>query len=56
MTSVIDLSVIIPVYNAAKHIKKCIKILSKQNFIGEIEVIFVNDSSTDNTLKLLDHV
>ena len=53
MTSVIDLSVIIPAYNAAKHVKKCIKILSKQNFIGEIEVIFVNDSSTDNTLKLL---
>lgn len=46
------LSVIIPCYNAAKYIEKCIKSLIIQPY-DDLEFIFVNDASTDNTLSII---
>ena len=46
------ISVIIPVYNGEKYIKKCIESILKEK-IDNLEIIVINDSSTDNTLKLL---
>lgn len=46
------ISVIIPVFNARKHINQCIKCLVKQSY-SCWEAVFVNDGSTDDTLLLL---
>lgn len=48
----VKISVIIPVYNGEKHIESCIKSLQNQT-LKEIEFIFVNDGSLDNSLALL---
>lgn len=48
----IYLSIILPVYNAEKFIEKCIKsCLNIDN--SNIEIIIVNDGSTDNTLSII---
>ena len=44
-------SVIIPVYNAKRYISKCIK--SIVNEMNDIEIIAVDDGSTDNSLDIL---
>lgn len=46
------ISVIIPVYNAHKYIKKCIESIIYQNYT-DIEIIIVNDGSTDNSLQII---
>ena len=47
------ISVIVPVYNAKKYIKKCLDSLVKQT-LKDIEIIVVNDCSLDNVEKILD--
>jgi glycosyltransferase involved in cell wall biosynthesis len=49
MSALIDISIIIPVYNAEKYIKNCIESLLTQDFKGTFEIILVDDASTDNT-------
>lgn len=48
----IKISIIIPVYNCEKSIKKCIGSICQQT-LKEIEIIVVNDGSTDNTNKVI---
>lgn len=48
----IKVSVIIPIYNAEKYISQCLESLLNQTLL-EIEIICVNDSSTDGTLDIL---
>lgn len=48
-------SVIIPVYNAEKYLEKCIGSIAEQTF-QDIEIITINDGSTDNSLNLLDRL
>lgn len=48
------ISIIIPCYNAADCIDRCIKSLVNQTIgIEHLELIFVNDASTDTTLEVL---
>ena len=47
------LSIIIPVYNAAPYLEECIDSLFTQTYL-DIEFIFINDGSTDNSLELLE--
>lgn len=42
------LSIIVPVYNTEKHLKKCFDSIINQNN-SEIEVVVINDGSTDNS-------
>lgn len=49
----LQLSIIIPVYNAAAFIDKCFNELSQQD-LPDTEVIFVNDGSDDDSLQLLE--
>ena len=48
----VKVSVVIPVYNAEKHIEKTINSLLTQTF-KDIEFIFVNDGSKDKSLEIL---
>lgn len=45
-------SIIIPVYNTEKFIKKCLDSVKNQTY-DNYEVIIVNDGSTDNSLKII---
>lgn len=50
------LSIIIPVYNAEKYLKKCLESIFVQDIpISDYEVIAVDDGSTDNSLKILEN-
>lgn len=46
------LSVILPVYNSAKYLDKCIKSILNQT-LKEMEIIIINDGSTDNSLDII---
>lgn len=46
------LSIVVPAYNAIAYIDKCIHSLIAQS-LQDIEIILVNDASTDDTLKLM---
>lgn len=46
-------SVIIPIYNAAEHLQTCIESILSQT-LSNIEIICVDDGSTDNSLTILD--
>lgn len=46
------LSVIVPVYNAAKYLERCIDSISNQS-ISNIEIICINDGSIDTSLEIL---
>ncbi|MFC4652107.1 glycosyltransferase family 2 protein [Lactococcus nasutitermitis] len=52
MTIQPDLSVILPAYNVEKYIKKSIQSILSQSTIN-LEIIVVNDGSTDNTLEII---
>lgn len=50
----IEFSVIIPVFNQEKYIKKCIESVLLQNFDGNFEIIAIDDGSKDNSAKILE--
>ena len=45
-------SIVVPVYNMEKYLEKCMDSLVNQT-LEDIEIIVVNDGSTDNSLKIL---
>lgn len=45
-------SVIIPVYNSAKYLKACLESVVNQS-LKEIEIICINDGSTDSSDEIL---
>ena len=49
------ISVIIPVYNAEKYLKQCISSVATQT-MQDIEILAINDGSTDNSLNILDEL
>lgn len=46
------ISVIVPVYNTEKYLRKCVESLMRQS-LSSMEYIFVDDCSTDKSLELL---
>ena len=52
MLDSVKVSIIIPVYNASSFIDKCLESILSQKLNG-IEIICVNDASTDNSLDIL---
>ena len=48
-------SAVIPVYNSIEYISRAIKSIQNQN-ISNIEIILVNDFSTDNTLSFIEEI
>lgn len=49
----IKVSIIVPVYNVEKYLSECLDSLINQT-LKEIEIICVNDCSTDNSAKILE--
>lgn len=49
----IKISVIVPVFNAEKYLKMCLNSLVSQT-LKNIEIICIDDGSTDNSLAILD--
>ena len=47
------ISVIVPVYNRSEYLERCLNSIINQN-LQEIEIICVNDASTDNSLEILE--
>ena len=48
-------SIIVPVYNGEKYITRCIESLRKQTY-KNIQIVIVNDGSTDNTKKICEEL
>ncbi len=46
------ISVIVPVYNSHKHIKECLDSIINQTY-KNIEILVINDKSTDNSLEII---
>ena len=49
------ITVIVPIYNSEQYIKKNIRSIQNQN-MKDIEIILVNDASTDNTIKIIEEL
>ena len=47
------ISIIIPVYNAGKYLEKCLESVKHQT-LGQIQIICVNDCSTDNSQAIIE--
>ena len=48
-------SIIVPVYNAGEFLAKTVESVSKQT-LKDIELVCVNDGSTDNSLEVLNEL
>ena len=46
------ISIIVPVYNGEKYFSECIQSILDQSFT-DIEVVVINDGSTDGSLSLI---
>jgi len=46
------ISVIVPIYNVEKYLKECLDSIINQTF-QDIEIILINDGSTDNSLQIM---
>ena len=53
MENNVKVSVIIAVYNAEKYLVQCLDSVLNQT-LKEIEIILVNDGSTDNSMQILE--
>lgn len=48
-----NISIIVPVYNVEKYIEDCLNSILNQNTEFKIEVIIINDGSTDNSMDII---
>ena len=49
----IFISIVVPVYNTEQYLDECLQSILKQTIIENIELICVNDGSSDNSLEIL---
>jgi len=54
-TSPYKVSILIPVYNAGSYIERCAKSVFEQSY-SDLEFVFVNDGSTDNSIEIVQSV
>ena len=50
--TIVNITIIIPVYNAGKYLQDCLGSVSNQT-LSSIEIIVVNDGSTDNSINII---
>ena len=51
----IDVSVIVPVYNVSGFVERCVRSLMEQT-LDNVEFIFVDDASPDNSIDIIRRV
>lgn len=51
----VKISVIVPVYNAQNNIERCVQSIAEQS-LRDIEILLINDGSTDNSQTLCDRL
>lgn len=49
------ISIIIPVYNSEKYIRRCLNSILNQIF-QDFEIILIDDNSKDNSLKIVSEI
>ena len=54
MSNVADISVIVPIYNVDPYLHQCVNSIVNQS-MKNIEIILVNDASTDNSLHICEY-
>lgn len=47
------LTIIVPVYNASRYIERCVTSLLEQTLQEEVEYLFVDDGSTDDSIEII---
>ncbi|MDT2962021.1 glycosyltransferase family 2 protein, partial [Enterococcus casseliflavus] len=52
MSTVNALTIVVPIYNAAEHLTRCIDSITSNTF-RNFELLLINDGSTDNSLEIL---
>ena len=45
-------SIILPVYNVAQYVMRCLESLSSQT-LQDIEVVFIDDKGNDNSIEII---
>ena len=53
MKNSIKISVCIPVYGVEKYIERCARSLFEQTLLEDVEFIFFNDCTPDNSINIL---
>lgn len=48
------ISIIVPIYNSEKYLEKCLESIVNQTIINELQIILINDGSTDNSESIID--
>lgn len=48
------ISIIVPVFNVEKYLSQCVKSILEQSYCGEIEVLLIDDGSTDSSGLMCD--
>ena len=56
MTRAVKLSILMPVYNEAKTVERVVKRVLDVSFPCQVEVVIVDDASTDGTAEILDRL
>ena len=49
------ISVIVPIYNVEEYLEECLESIQQQTYT-DIEVILVNDGSTDNSKEICEKI
>lgn len=52
----VKVSIIVPVYRTEKYIERCVRSLMEQTLKEDIEFIFINDATPDNSMEVLNRI
>lgn len=53
MSETLKISIIVPIFNAEKYLKRCVESLLNQSFNKPFEIILIDDASTDDSINIL---
>lgn len=51
-----NISIIIPVYNAECYVERCVKSIMNQTYTDEVECIIVNDCTPDKSIDIIENI